>query len=129
MQQSDEGTLDLVSQEIERLESLCNEIELCLRSRDWRRLDVAIADSRRAMHSLENAMAATQPVRDEEFARVVFARLQRVFAVRDDQMKRLEATHRGIGEQLRAISRWKQYARSVAGPKQPVRPALFQELR
>ncbi len=129
MQQSDETALAGVSAEIERIEGLCNEIELSLRARDLLRLDVAVADSRRAMNAFENEMAQTQPLRNEEFDRTVFVRLQRVFAVREDQMKRLEGTHRAIGEQLRAISRWKQYARSVAGPRQTRPPALFQELR
>ena len=112
------------------MEHQCNEIELSLRCRNWDRLGTVIAESRRSMHEFENAMADSHEARDDEFDRVVFARLQRVFAVRDEQMKRLQAINREIGDRLRSISKWKQYARAVAGPGRAARRAsLFQDIR
>ena len=129
MQQSDSGNLETVTARVSELEVLCNDIELSLRTNDWDRLQAVLCDVRRAMHAFENAMAETAHERDDEFDRVVFARLQHVYAVRDEQVKRLRAIHEGIGERLRAISRWKQYARAV-GTRDAGKPArLFSDVR
>lgn len=130
MQQSDDRAPAGVSEHVAELETLCTEIESSLCASDWKRFDAAIANSRRARHAFENAMAETAGTHDAEFERAIFTRLQRVFAVRDDQMKRLQAIHDGIGERLRAISRWKQYARAVGGSHAAQRPpALFVDVR
>lgn len=130
MQQSAEAALASVGAAIAELEQLCNEIELSLRERNWSRLNGALAGSRRGMHAFENAMAESQPARSEAFDQAVFARMQRVYAVRQEQLDRLTGIHNEIGERLRAISQWKQYARSVAGSGHVQRPAaLFQDVR
>ena len=130
MQQSVNSGVDSVCEHISELERLCNELEIRLNARDWDGLGRAINESRRAMHGFENAIADTAGLRDAQFDRAVFARLQRVYAVRDEQMKRLEAIHNGIGDRLRSISRWKQYARAVGDPQAGKRPpALFQDIR
>jgi hypothetical protein len=112
------------------LEQLCNELELALRAADWNRMGVAIADSRRTMAEFENAMAEAKPLRTADFDQVIFARLQRVYSVRADQMKRLQAANDEIGKRLRTISRWKSYARSIGGPDVNRTPSrLFSDVR
>ena len=115
MPPSADTVLNALGDHVSQLEVLCNEIELSLRASDWSRLERAIASSRRQMHEFENAMADAKPLRTANFDRDIFARLQRIYAVRDAQMKRLAATHDEIGGRLRALSRWKEYARSIAG--------------
>lgn len=129
MQQSDSATLESVTACVTELENLCNEIELSLRASDWQRLSGVLQEVRRAMHAFENAMAETAEERDEAFDRTVFARLQRVYAVRDEQVQRLQAIHDGIGERLRSISRWKQYARAVGTRERGKPPRLFSDVR
>ncbi|MDQ2865177.1 MAG: hypothetical protein M3R51_03015 [Candidatus Eremiobacteraeota bacterium] len=129
MQQSDSGGLEEVGRYVAQLEESCNEIEISIRASDWNRLGEALRTTRRAMHAFENAIAETHQDRDAEFDRAIFARLQRVYAVRDEQLRRIMAIHDGIGERLRALSRWKQYARAVGRPPGARAPALFQYIR
>lgn len=115
---------------ITALEQNCNDIELSLRERNWERLAQVLGDARRLMHGFDNAMSEAQPLRNDEFDQTVFARLQVVYGVRAEQMKRLEVIHGGIGERLRSLSHWKQYARSIAGPDAgKSSAALFQDIR
>ena len=94
------------------------------------RLGVAIAHSRRITHEFENAMAELKSLRTPEIDREIFARLQRIFSVRNEQMKRLEAIRDEVGGKLRTISKWKEYSRSVAGHDALKRkPRLFEDLR
>lgn len=111
------------------LEQLCNELEASVRARDWTRMGAAIADSRRTMHAFENAMADTTSIRSVEFDRSVYARLQNIYRVRDEQMQRVQAIHDDIGENLRALSRWKGYARSVGGSDRTRPPRILNDLR
>jgi hypothetical protein len=121
--------LDSIVQNVTGLEQLCSELEVALRSRDWPRMDCAIADARRTMHELENAMADATSVRTADFDREIFARLQRVYAVRDEQMKRLASIHEEVAENLRALSRWKGYARSIGGRDQRRPSRILNDLR
>jgi hypothetical protein len=75
-------------------------------------------------------MADAKPLRTAEFDQTIFARLNRIFAVREDQMKRLAERRDEIGSKLQTISRWKEYSRSVAGRDALKRkPRLFEDLR
>ena len=129
MPQSAETQLASIAQTVVGLEQLCNELEAALRARDWVRMDAAIAESRRSMHQLENAMADATSVRTADFDRHVFGRLQRIFSVRDEQMKRLATIHEEIGENLRATSRWKGYARSIGGREKSPQARILNDLR
>jgi hypothetical protein len=120
---------DEVEREVTNLERLCNEIELALRAKDSPALGRAIADSRRTMHAFENAMEAAASDRDAEFDERIFARLRKIYSVREGQMARLRAYHDSIGERLQAISRWKVYARSVGAPKNRERKSLLDDRR
>ncbi len=129
MPPSADEQLHAIGQTVGGLEQLCNELEVALRARDWPRMGVAIADSRRVMHELENAMADTTGLRTAEFDRTIYARLQRVFSVRDEQMKRLSQLHDEVAENLRSLSRWKGYARSIGGSDQTRPPRILNDLR
>jgi len=127
---SAEAQLNALGDHVNELEQLCNEIELSVRAFDWNRLGRAIAESRRKTHEFENAMASAKRVRTPAFDKVIFARLHRIFEVRDGQLKRVQEKRDEIGGRLRTLSRWKEYSRSVAGPEgRRVQPLLFEEQR
>lgn len=119
-----------VLSEVTQLEQLCNEMELALRETDFERLNVALADARRTMHAFENAMEAAENVRDEAFDAAVFARLRKVYAVREEQQGRLKMHRNAVGERLAGIARWREYARSIGGSKAGrARRSLFDDRR
>jgi hypothetical protein len=128
--QSAEAAFNSLGSLISELEQLCNEIELSLRASDGARLERAIAASRRKTHEFENAMADAKPMRTPDMDKAIFARLQRIYAVREAQMQRLQAKHDEIGGRLRTISRWKQYSRSIGGLEaRRVKSRLFEDRR
>lgn len=124
-----EDALATVFAEVAALEHLCTEIEAGLRERNPERVRAAINGSRRAAHALENAMHALGDNRTEAFDREVSARLRRVYDARAVQIARLEAYRDAIGERLQSLSNWKQYARSIGGPKQSSRVSLLDDRR
>jgi hypothetical protein len=128
---SDSIELERIGTEIGKLEQLCNELELGLREREWARMVKAMRETRRVLHALQNAMAELKSLRTTEFDSTLFARLQRVYAVHQDQMKRVQTVHDEAGARLRTISKWKSYARSIGGSKIEQQPSaqLFQDLR
>ncbi len=112
---------DAVEREVAELERLSGELETHLVSGDWASVANALRDSRRVTHAFTNAMEAAAAARDEAFDAAVYARVRRVFDVRQDQLERLQVFHDGVGERLRMISSWKRMARSVR-PKDAPRP-------
>jgi hypothetical protein len=82
--------------------------------RRWDELNDAIADSRRVMHALQNAMDESNAVRYQEFDDEVGRRLRAVQAIRQNQMSRLQQYHDAVGERLRLISRWKAALRTFS---------------
>lgn len=82
--------------------------------RNWNELDGAIADSRRFMHALQNAMEEGAPSRDAQFDETVTRRLRYVHAIRENQMTRLQQYHDAVGERLRLMARWKSALRSMS---------------
>ena len=122
--------LDAVLAEVTHLELLCNEMELALRETNFERLNAALADARRTMHAFENAMEAAKSARDEHFDSAVFARLRKIYDVRDGQQRRLEHHRDAIGDRLAGIARWKEYSRSIGGSKVGrARTSLFDDRR
>jgi len=94
------------------------------------RLGRAIAESRRVMHAFENAMADAKPLRTAAVDREIFARLQRIYSVRSEQMERLGARRDELGGKLQTLSRWKEYSRSIAGSDAlKTKPRIFEDLR
>ncbi len=114
--------------ELAALETLCGEIERALMTRTWSRLEAALADSRRTMHALENAMDAARSERDTEFDNAIDARLRYVFAIRQNQMARLQQYHDALGERLKLLARWKHALRSLGSGRSPKRLASLDRL-
>ncbi len=126
MQQSvnpGQDALEAVARDINELERLCLEIDASINERNWHRLGVALADSRRVTHSVQNAMAEATSYRTAEFDKAAFARLQQIYAYRQERMVRLQTIHDDIGDRLRQLSRWKTYARSITIGEPPRRSA------
>jgi DNA-binding ferritin-like protein len=125
LQPSDSCDLLLVAveHELSSLEALCGEVERALMHRDWKRMDAAIADTRRITHGLRNAMDAARDVLDETFTETINRRLRYVHAIRENQMTRLQQYQDAVSERLRLIARWKSALRSMGKP-QPARPQL-----
>jgi hypothetical protein len=112
--------LETIAVAINELERLCLEIDAAIAAQDWPRLSTAIADSRRVMHAVENAMAEGAAFRTPDFDKAAFERLQQVFSYRQERLDSLQAIHEEIGERLKKLSLWKTYARAIT-PKEPTR--------
>lgn len=115
MQQSasNDSLLAAVEAALGELESLCGRMERALMRREWSELDGAIADSRRFMHALQNAMDDAREIRTKSFDDNVFRRLRYLQMVRDNQMIRLQSYHDAVGERLRLVARWKSALKSI----------------
>ncbi|MGZ3507263.1 MAG: hypothetical protein ACXWNK_08315 [Vulcanimicrobiaceae bacterium] len=105
--------------ELRSLEVLCNELEGALMVRDWKRLERAIADSRRIMHALQKVFDEAAPVRDSAFDTEIFRRLRAVEKVRENQMARLSYYRNSIGERLQLIARARAAFRSFGRGERP----------
>jgi len=121
--ESGQALLEAVARDINELERLCVEIDVSIDERNWERLGTALADSRRVTHSMQNAMGDAIAYRTAEFDKAAFARLQQIFAYRQERMDKLQAIHEDIGDRLRQLSRWKTYARGVKISDGPRRSA------
>jgi hypothetical protein len=115
--------LAAVDAEVTSLERLSEALEAHLVAGQWDLAAEALSDGRRSTHAYLNAMEAAAAVRTEEFDKVVYARMRRIFDVREDQLTRLRAFHHGVGERLQTLSRWKHMAQSMGGKQQPRRAA------
>lgn len=115
MQQSvnhDERLL-AVQSEVDALERLCADVEVAMTAGRWTDLDVALRESRRVQHALENAMHDSQSVRDEAFDVAVQAKLRWIFTIRENQMARMKYFRDAISERLQSIALAKSVARRV----------------
>jgi hypothetical protein len=108
--------LGAVEEEVAALEGLCGRLESALMHRRWEELSDAIADSRRVTHALQNALDESRSVRSAEFDESVFRRIRYVFAIRQNQMVRLQQFNDAVGERLSLLARWKSAVRSM-GPR------------
>ncbi len=100
--------------ELSALEARCGEMERALGTRDWERLESAIADSRRITHALQNAFEAASTVRDEQFDSQFMQRVRYIFAIRENQMARLQQYRAAVDDRLQTLSRWRQALRTIA---------------
>ncbi|HTV91732.1 MAG TPA: hypothetical protein VMG98_03355 [Verrucomicrobiae bacterium] len=95
---------------------------------DWHGFERLLSDMGRARHAVQNAWEASQAERTAEFEAEIAARVRRVLEYREWQLRRLQQFNEETGGRLQLISRWKAYARSVAGRRQN-RAALFTDVR
>jgi len=119
-----------VRREVAEIERLCAEYANVITALDWRRIEANIADTRRTVHALQNAMHDATAVRDEAFDRAVAARMERVHAFRSAHLASMQAYRDDVAARIQTISRWKTYARAVVGTAaRPQRGRLFEDQR
>lgn len=97
---------------VEELEQLCAQGERDLMGLRWKDLDVTLADQRRVTQALVNAVHATMDLRTPEFDGELRRRIDRIYAVRDNQLKRLIAYRDNVRKRLRVLAQAKQARRS-----------------
>ena len=110
--------LAAVEEHVHELETLCGTLEGALMRRRWKDLDTAISDSRRVTHALQNALDEARSVRTPEYDESIFRRIRYVFAIRQNQMVRLQQFNDAVGERLSLLARWKAAARAMGGGNQ-----------
>jgi hypothetical protein len=120
--------LDDVRSGVTELETQCRELGPLIDKRDWKGFALLLSDMGRARHAVMNAWEAAQPERTAEFDAEIAARVRRVLEYREWQLKRLERFYDETGGRLQLISRWKSYARSVAGRRKQD-GAVFNDVR
>lgn len=79
-------------------------------------------------HALANAWHAVGDERTPELEEEIYTRVKRILEYRNFQLGRLEQFHDQTRSRLQLISRWRAYARSIAGKKQ-TSSALFSDIR
>jgi hypothetical protein len=120
--------LDDVRSSVSVLEVQCKELGPLIDRCDWVAFEALLTQMGRARHLVMNAWEAAQPQRTPEFDEEIATRVRRVLEYREWQLKRLERFRDETGGRLQLISRWKSYARSVAG-KRRNQAALFSDVR
>jgi hypothetical protein len=111
------------------LEAQCHELAPLVDRCEWKQLERLLSDMARVRHALSNAWEAAQAERTPEFEEEIRTRVQRVLEYRDFQLHRLEQFRDQTGARLQLISRWRTYARSVAGKRRTPSAALFTDIR
>ena len=97
---------------IEELEELCAKAERALVALQWDDVHAAIAEQRRVTQALVNAMEANKSSRTEAFDKEVLRHIERIYAVRDNQLRRMMSYRDKVRERLRLIARAKQARRT-----------------
>ena len=116
--------LDEVRSGVSLLEAQCKDIGPLIDRLDWSGFRRLLSDMGRARHIVMNAWEAAQTERTPEFDEEIAARVRRVLEYREWQLKRLQRFNDEVGGRLALISRWKLYARSVAGKRRNQSPLL-----
>ena len=116
--------LEGVETELHALEALCGTLESAMMRRSWAELNAAIADSRRVTHALQNALDDARAVRTPAYDEEIFRRIRYVYAIRQNQMTRLQQFGESVTERLQLISRFKSAARSMASGERPAQKRL-----
>ncbi len=106
------------------LEGQCKELGPLIDRCDWAGFEALLSAMGHARHVVMNAWVEAQPERTPEFDEEIAGRVRRVLEYREWQLKRLQRFNDEVGGRLQLISRWKSYARSVAG-KRRNQAALF----
>lgn len=110
------------------LEGQCHELGPMIDRCDWKGFERLLSDMARVRHALANAWEASVAERSPAFEEEIRTRAQRVLEYRDYQLRRLEQFRDHTGQRLQLISKWRSYARAVAG-KRGKGPALFSDIR
>jgi hypothetical protein len=113
---------------LDELEQLTSRAERELVALNWAALGVTLADQRRAIAALTNAVHATAALRNPQSREHVERRIKRIFAVRDNQLKRLVSFRDNVRQRLTTISKVKQARRSAGAYAQASRPLHLDSL-
>jgi hypothetical protein len=97
------------------LEELCARAERQLVALNWDDLQGTISDQRRVTQALINAIYATSGQRSDHFNKQLERHVLRIYAVRDNQLKRMQAFRDNVRARLRVIAKAKQASRSFGG--------------
>lgn len=95
---------------------------------DWGGFGRLLSDMGHARHVVMNAWEAALPERSSEFDAEIATRVRRVLEYREWQLQRLQRFNDETAGRLQLISRWKSYARSVAG-KRRNQAAILNDVR
>jgi hypothetical protein len=125
---ADSALFNEIRSNVAALEAQCRELAPLVDRCEWKSLERLLSDMARVRHALANAWDATEGDRTSEFEEEIRTRVQRVLEYRQYQLQRLEQFRDQTGERLKLISRWRTYARSVAG-KRRAPAALFSDIR
>jgi dsDNA-binding SOS-regulon protein len=98
---------------VDELEALCVSAERQLVALRWEELGATLAEQRRVIAALTNAVHRTKPQRTREFDERLEKRLARIYAIRENQLKRLVAFRDQCRNRLSVIARAKQTRRSI----------------
>ena len=120
--------LDDVRTGVAELELQCRELGPLIDRRDWAAFEHLLSDMSRARHAVMNAWQAAEAERTPEFDSEIALRVRRVLEYREWQLRRLERFRDESGGRLQLISRWKAYARSVAG-RRDKQASIFTDVR
>ena len=112
------------------LELQCRDLGPLIDKLDWDGLSRLLSDMARARHALTNAWEAAAGARSPDFESEIATRVRRVLDYREWQLRRLERLRDDTSGRLALVSRWKSYARSIAGSGNQAPPArLFSDVR
>lgn len=120
--------LDDVRSGVSVLEAQCRDLGPLIDRQDWSGFGQLLSDMGRARHVVMNAWEAALPERTPEFDKEIAARVRRVLEYREWQLQRLQRFSDETAGRLQLISRWKSYARSVAG-KRRNQSAILNDIR
>lgn len=118
MPQSADATSTIVGL-IEQLERQCTLLEQQLVALAWSDLGATLADQQRTLAELTNVVYASADERTPEFNVKLQKRINRIDAVRNNQLKRLMAFRDNCRSRLTVIAKAKQARRSIYGSPAP----------
>jgi len=107
---------------LDEFEEQCAQAEVALRGRQWQSLEQFIADQRRTRQAIVNELAAENAV--VQTMPEVFSRLQAIFTLRNDQIRRLNSYRTEVSRRLQITRKWKDATRSARRGMGPS-PVLF----
>lgn len=117
----------LIAPIVEELEQLCARAERELVTLDWAGIHKTLSEQRRAIHALVNAVYATSGQRSPEFNARLRRRIDRIYAGRDHQLKRLVTYRDDCRQRLTMIARAKA-ARRTFGARPAASAGLLNTL-
>jgi len=102
---------------IEELEDAVADAERALRSRDWKLLDEANKRQPRLTHGLKNALEAERQYASPQENLEIDERIQRIVAVRDMQIERLQNFQDDIRKRLIELEKFRRVAQGAAAKR------------